>query len=84
MRKTLQENEAEINIVFRKSRGSIPKQSVFWPKSILRYYCIQHFKDIIQIRAYEINKEGVTHFIPFISVKIKEILRKFQAQFRKN
>ena len=50
-------------------------------KSILRHYYIQNVKDGIQIRVYTICKESVAHFSQFISVKVKKILRKYQAQF---
>ena len=38
-------------------------------------------KDGIQFRAYTINNENVTHFRQFISVEVKKILEKSQAQF---
>ena len=60
-----------------------PKLSVFvGQKSMFRHYCIQNVKDGIQIRVNKINKESVTHFSQFISVKVKKILRKSQAQLR--
>ena len=39
-------------------------------KSILSHYCIQNVKDGIQIQIYKIDKESVTHFGQFISVKV--------------
>ena len=50
-------------------------------KSIVRHYCIQNVKDGIQIQAYNINNECVTHFGQLISEKVKKNLRKSQAQF---
>ena len=49
---------------------------------MFRCYCIQNVKDGIQIKVYNIDKESVTHFSQFISVKAKKKLRKSQAQFR--
>jgi len=51
-------------------------------KPVSRHCCIQNVKDGIHIGVYEINKEKVTHSSQFISVEVKEILRKSQAQFR--
>ena len=51
-------------------------------KSIFRYYCIQNFKDGIQIQVYNINNECVTHSSQFISEKVKRNFKIFQAQFR--
>ena len=51
-------------------------------KSIFRHYCIQNVKDGIQIQVYNINNESVNHFSQFISVKVKNNLRKSQAQFQ--
>jgi len=51
-------------------------------KSVLRHCCIQNVKDGIHIGVYEIKKEKATHSSQFISVEVKEILRKSQAQFR--
>ena len=65
-------------------KARIPKLSVFTSqKSILRHYNIQNVKDRIQTRVYKINKQKVTHFSYLISVKVKKILRKSQAQFGK-
>jgi len=47
----------------------------------LQHYFIQNVKDGIQVHEYNINNEIVTHFSQFISVKVKIILRKSQAQF---
>ena len=47
-------------------------------KSKFRHYCIQN---VTQIQVYNINNESVNHFSQFISVKVKKILRKSQAQF---
>ena len=63
-------------------KAQFPKLSVFvGQKFILHHYCIQNVKDGIQIQIYKINNEGVTHFSQFISVKVKKILGKSQAQF---
>ena len=60
-----------------------PKLGVFvGQKVIFRHYCIQNFKDGIQIRICKINNEIVIHFTQCVSVKVKRILRKPQAQFR--
>ena len=60
-----------------------PKSSVFiGQKSIFRLYCIQNFKDGIQIQAYNSNNECLIHFSQFIAEKVKKNLRKSQAQFR--
>ena len=48
---------------------------------MLCHYYIQNVKDGIQIGAYKTNKESVAHFRQFISVKVKETLRKLEAQF---
>ena len=48
-------------------KAQVSKFSVFvGHKSVLRHYYIQNAKDRIQIRAYTINKESVTHFSQFI------------------
>ena len=52
-------------------------------KSIFSHYCIQNVKDGIQARVSKIRKESVSHFCQLISVKVKKILRKSQAQFEK-
>ena len=56
---------------------------------MLRHYYIQNVKGGIQIRvysylygAYKINEESVIHFSQFISIKVKNILRKSHAQFQ--
>ena len=51
-------------------------------KSNLRNYCIKNVKDGIQIGVYKLSKENVTNFSQFISIKVKGILRKSQAQFK--
>ena len=51
-------------------------------KSVFRRYCIQNFKDRIQIRVCNIINESVNHSSQFISVKVKKNLRKSQARFR--
>ena len=51
-------------------------------KSILNHYFIQNVKDGIQFRAHTINKDSVSLYIQFISVKVKKILRKFYENFR--
>ena len=51
-------------------------------KSVFRRYCIQNFKDGIQIQVYNIVHESVYHSSRFISVKVKKNLRKSQAQLR--
>ena len=43
---------------------------------------MQSVKDGIQIQVYDINNASVNDFRKFISVKVKNNLRKFQAQFR--
>ena len=69
--------------ILRKSRGSVSKLCAFiGQNSILRHCYIQDVEDGIQIRVYKISKECVAHFSHFISVKVKKILRKSQAQFR--
>ena len=49
---------------------------------MFRHYCIQNAKDGIQIRVQKNNKESVAQFSQFISVKVKRILRIYEAQFR--
>ena len=49
--------------------------------TLLHYYS-QNFKDGIQIRVRSTNKEGLAHFSQFISVTVKGILGKPQAQLR--
>ena len=54
--------------ILRKSEenheAQFPKFSVFiGQKSIFRRYCIQNVKDWIQIQVYDMNNEGVNHFI---------------------
>ena len=88
--KVYKKNESQIAKILgsflRTSRGSISKIKCFSLPKIdtlsLFHYCIQNVKDGIQIRVYKINKESVTHFSQFLSVKFKKILRKYQAQFR--
>ena len=64
-------------------KARFPKLSIFvGQKSILCHHCIQNIEDGIQIRAYTINKEGLAYFSQFISVKVKKILGKSQAQIR--
>ena len=64
-------------------KAHFPKLSVFvGQKWILRHYCFQNVNDGIQIRVCKINKENVTCFSQFVSVKVKIMLRKSQAQFR--
>ena len=48
---------------------------------MLCHYYIQNVTDKSQIRVYTINKESITYFSQFISVKDKKIL-KSQAQFQ--
>ena len=43
---------------------------------------IQNDKDRFQVRVYTINKEIMTHFSQFTSIKVMKILGKSQAQFR--
>ena len=50
--------------------------------SIFRCYCIRNVKDGIQIQVHNINNDIANHFSLFILVKVKESLRKSQAQFR--
>ena len=52
-------------------------------KLIFRHYYIQNVKDGIQIRLSNINKESVSNFSQFISVKVNKNVRKSQAQFQK-
>ena len=49
---------------------------------ILRHYHTQNAKDRIHIPVYKIRKDSETHSSEFISVNVKKILRKSQAQFR--
>ena len=51
-------------------------------KSMFRRYCSQNVKHGIQIQAYNINNESVSHFSQLISVKVKKNVGNFQAQFR--
>ena len=72
--------------ILRKSKGNheaqFPKLSVFiGQKSVFHSCCIQNVKDGIQIQVYNINKECVAHFSHFISIKVKNVLRKSQAPF---
>ena len=39
-------------------------------------------KNRTRVQVYKINKESLTNFSQFISLKVKKILRKGQAQFR--
>ena len=53
--------------IVRKLLSSISRIKCFcWSKSILHHYCIQDVKDEIQVRAYTIDKESITHFSQFI------------------
>ena len=70
LRKSLENHEAQ----FRKFSVFIGQKSIF------RHYCIQNFKDRIQIQVYNINNEIVNHFGQFILVKVKKNLRKSQAR----
>ena len=55
--------------------AQLPKLSVFvGQESMLCQYCIQIFKDGIQIRVSERNKEILAHCSQFISVKGKVML----------
>ena len=68
----------------RKSQAQFAKLNVFiGQNSMFRHYCIQNVEDGTHIWVYKINNESVIHFRQFISVKVKKILRKSQAQFRK-
>ena len=53
-------------------------------KFLLRHYHFQNVKNGFQIRVCKINSESVTHFRQFISVKVKKIFKKSQAQFQKS
>ena len=64
--------------MLRKSQDS--KLFFCWAKWMLLHCYIQIVEDEIQIRVYNV-KESETCFCQFISVKVKKILRKFQAQF---
>ena len=62
--------------ILRKSyehhEAQCPKLSVsVGQKSMFRHCCVQDVKDGIQILVYRINKESVTNFSQFISVKGK-------------
>ena len=58
------------------------KISVFiGQKSVFRHCCIQNAKDGIQIQVYSIINESLSHSSQFISLKVKNKLRKSQAQF---
>ena len=53
-------------------KAQLPKFSIFvGKKSTLRHYYIQNVEDGIQIQVYKANKESVTHFSQFISVKFR-------------
>ena len=66
-----------------KYEAHFTKLSVFiGQKSIFHNLCTQNIRDIIQIRVYKINNEGVVHFCQFIHLKVRKSLRKSQAQFR--
>ena len=70
--------------ILKKSQGSISNITCFvGQKLILQIYYIQNVKDGIEIRVCTISKESLNHFSQFISVKVKKILRKSQAQFRR-
>ena len=47
---------------------------------MLYHYYIHNVEDGTQIGVYKINKEKANRFSQFISVKVKHILRKSQAQ----
>ena len=51
----------------------------FGQKSSFRHYCIQTIRDGIHIRVYKIS--DISNFSQFISVKVKNRLRKSQTQF---
>ena len=60
-----------------------PKLKVFaGQKSMLRHYCIQNVKERVYIQICNIGKGRVSHFSQFVLVKVRKILRKFQAQLR--
>ena len=62
---------------YENHKAQFPKLNFFVDhKSILHHYYIQNVKDGIQIRAYEIMKESVTHFSRFILVKTSENFKK--------
>ena len=58
------------------TRLSFQKLSAFISKkSAFRRYCIQNFKDGIQIHVCNIINESVNHSSQFMSVKVKKNLR---------
>ena len=68
---------------YENHKAQFPKLNVFvGQKSILRHYYIQNGTAGIQIRVHSSQKViGAPQTSQFISVKVKNILRKFQAQF---
>ena len=64
-------------LIANARRGGLPK-SAQWYLVALSFICV---KGRIQIQVYNSNKESVSHFSQFISVKDEKNLRKSQAQF---
>ena len=63
--------------------AQFPEFSVFiGQESIFHHYYIHNVTDGIQIQVCNVNHKSVNHFSQFISVRVKENLRKSQAQFR--
>ena len=76
-------NRRNLKKMLRNHKAQFPKLSVsIGQKSVFRRYCIQNFKDGIQIHVYNINNESVNNFSQLISAEVKKNLRKSQAQFR--
>jgi len=77
-------NGQTLQKILRKSRGAIPKFSVFIGQtSIFCRYSIQNVKDGSQIRVYTTNKESEAHFSQFISGKVKKISCSISGQVKK-
>ena len=78
-------NGQNLKRMLRKSQSSFSKVKCFsLPNIDITSLVYSKFKDRGQILVYKINKESSLHFSQFISVKVKTMLRKSQAQFREN
>jgi len=54
------------------------------PKIVFRHFCIQNFRDGIQIQVCNIINEIVYHSSQFISVNVKKNLRKISGSISGN
>ena len=70
-------NSQNLNNILKHHEAQLPKLSVFIGyKSIFCHYYIQNVKDGIQIQAYNVSNEFLTHFHQFVVVNVKKNSRK--------